>query len=285
MKKFKPFINENQGGASMSDVKSFEDVSKIEDELERINVMYEFFNEDTRLSSKSARVEFLTTVHIINRYLKPGSKIMDIGAGAGEYSLHFAREGYDVTAVELTDANIRAFEAKLTPELNIDLHQGNACDLSKFRDGEFDIVLVFGPLYHLSQEEDQQKCIREAKRVCKDDGVILFAFLSNDMVILTANFIENPDYFKSDLYDHETFKLKDGVFIFFTVDKARKMLLDEGIEIFTEVAQDGLSELLAGQINEMDDESYEQYLKYHLYACEKPELLGHSNHILFVGKK
>ena len=269
----------------MSEVKSYEDVLKIEDELERISVMYDFFDEDIRLSSKATRVEFLTTIHIINRYLKPGSKIMDIGAGAGEYSLHFARNGYDVTAVELTDANIEAFKKKLSPELSIDLHQGNACDLSKFNDNEFDVVLVFGPLYHLSSSTDQRKCIQEAKRVCKDDGVILFTFLSNDMVILTANFVENSDFFKSDLYDHETFKLKDGVFVFFTVDRARKMLIEEGIEILTEVAQDGLSELLADKINEMDDESYEQYLKYHLYCCEKPELLGHSNHILFVGEK
>jgi len=42
--------------------------------------------------------------------------------------------------------------------------------------------------------------------------------------------------------------------------------------------------LLGDKINAMDDESYAQYLKYHLYACEKPELLGHSNHIMFVGK-
>jgi len=269
----------------MSEVKSFEDVLKIENELERISAMYEFYNEDMRLNSKATRVEFLTTIHIIDRYLRPGSKIMDIGAGAGEYSLHFANQGYEVTAVELTDANIKAFKKKLRPELNIDLHQGNACDLSKFKDNEYDVVLVFGPLYHLASAEDQRKCIGEAKRICKDDGVILFAFLSNDMVILTANFVENPDYFKSDQYDHETFKLKDGVFVFFTVDRARKLLSNEGIEMLTEVAQDGLSELLADKINAMDEESYAQYLKYHLYCCEKPELLGHSNHIMFVGKK
>ena len=269
----------------MSEIKSFEDVLKIENELERVSALYEFFNEDTRLSSKATKIEFLTTLHIINRYLKTGSKILDIGAGAGIYSFHFAEKGYEVSAVELADANIKAFRKKLQADMKIDLHQGNACDLSQFKDNEFDVVLVLGPLYHLSQEDDQQKCIKEAKRVCKDDGVILFAFLSNDMVILTANFIENPDYFKSDLYDHETFKLKDGVFVFFTVEQARKLLLEEGIKILTEVAQDGLSELLAEKINMMDEESYEQYLKYHLYCCEKPELLGHSNHILFVGKK
>ena len=38
------------------------------------------------------------------------------------------------------------------------------------------------------------------------------------------------------------------------------------------------------KINAMDDESYAQYLRYHFYICEKPEMLGMSNHLLFIGK-
>ena len=30
---------------------------------------------------------------------------------------------------------------------------------------------------------------------------------------------------------------------------------------------------------------YAQYLRYHEYICEKPELLGMTNHFLFVCKK
>ena len=48
--------------------------------------------------------------------MKDGDKILDIGAGAGEYSLYFARKGYEVLALELADANIAAFKKKLTPE-------------------------------------------------------------------------------------------------------------------------------------------------------------------------
>ena len=48
--------------------------------------------------------------------MKDGDKILDIGAGAGEYSLYFARKGYEVSALELADANIAAFKKKLTPE-------------------------------------------------------------------------------------------------------------------------------------------------------------------------
>ena len=95
----------------------FEQLAKIENENERVNRTYDIFNEDARLNhSKAARVEFLTTVHYIEKYLKDGDKILDIGAGAGEYSLYFARKGYEVSALELADANIAAFKKKLTPE-------------------------------------------------------------------------------------------------------------------------------------------------------------------------
>ena len=78
----------------------FHDLIQIRDEIEQIRKTYELFNEDTRLNrSQAARVEFLTTTRYIERYLKPGARILDVGAGAGEYSLYFARKGYDVCAL------------------------------------------------------------------------------------------------------------------------------------------------------------------------------------------
>jgi len=263
----------------------FEQLAKIENESERVNRTYDIFNEDVRLNrSKAARVEFLTTVRYIEKYLKKGDKILDIGAGAGEYSLHFARNGYEVSALELADANITAFKKKLTPEDKIDLVQGNALDLSRYSDKSFDIVLLFGPLYHLKNDADKQKCIKEAKRVCKDDGKIFFAFISSDFVFLTE-FGYDVNYFSNGDYDKETFKLNDFPFVFHTVDAARKILADGDVSVLHEVASDGASELLASKINEMNDENYAQYLRYHFYICEKPELLGMTNHLLFVGEK
>ncbi len=263
----------------------FEQLAKIENESERVNRTYDIFNEDARLNhSKAARVEFLTTVHYIEKYLKDGDKILDIGAGAGEYSLYFARKGYEVSALELADANIAAFKKKIMPEDRIDLVQGNALDLSHYGDKSFDIVLLFGPLYHLQSNEDKLKCIEEAKRVCKDSGKIFFAFISNDFVFLTE-FGYDINYFSNGDYDKKTFKLNDFPFVFHTVGAARKLLTNGGVKIIHEVASDGASELLAARINEMGDEDYAQYLRYHFYICEKPELLGMTNHLLFVGEK
>ena len=263
---------------------NFNELAKIQNETERVNRIYDIFNEDTRLShSKAARIEFLTTVHYIEKYLKEGDKILDIGAGAGEYSLYFARKGYEVSALELADANIAAFRKKLTIDDNIDIVQGNALDLSRYEDNSFDTVLLLGPLYHLKNDEDKLKCISEAKRVCKVGGKIFFAFISNDFVFLTE-FEYDVNYFSNGDYDKETFKLNDFPFVFHTVNAARKLLECGRVKVIHEVASDGASELMATRINAMSDDDYAQYLRYHFYICEKPELLGMTNHLLFVGE-
>ncbi len=262
----------------------FEQLARIEDELTRIQKTYEIFDEDTRLSaSPAARVEFLTTVRYIERYLRPGARLLDVGAGAGAYSLYFARRGYRVSALELAQANLRAFRAKLTPQDAIELIEGNAVDLGRWPDASFDGVLLLGPLYHLHSEADRQRCIAEARRVCKPGGALFFAFISNDMVHLTE-FCYRPDYFTKGSYDKETFRLEDFPFVFHTVEGCRAMLRKGGVKILHEVAADGASELLADKINALPPEDYAQYLRYHAYICEKPEFLGMSNHLLFVGE-
>ena len=263
----------------------FNELREINDEIEQISKTYEIFNEDMRLKrTKAARVEFLTTIRYIEKYISPNSKILDIGAGAGEYSLYFAEQGREVHSLELADENIKAFRNKILPTHNISLVQGNATNLSMYNDNEFDIVLLFGPLYHLHNETDKQKCITEAKRVLKDDGVMFFAFISHDMIPFTE-LAYDTNFFKSDSYNHETFRLEDFPFVFSTVTECRKMLCAGNVSIIKEIASDGISELLADKINKLDDYSYAQYLKYHFYCCEKPDLLGHSNHLLFIGKK
>lgn len=260
----------------------FNQLAAIKDEQERVNRTYEIFNEDKRLNrSQAARVEFLTTMHYLEQRLHPEDRIMDIGAGAGEYSLTLARQRYPVTAVELSDQNIQAFQRKITPDLAVDLHQGTALDLSAFPENSYDIVLLMGPLYHLENKEDQLLAIRQAKRICKDNGLLLITFISNDMVILTE-FGYDQMYFNNPSFNRETFAVDNFPFVFHTLDQAKQVCLAADLEIEAIVAQDGVSELMEDKINQLDDAGYQLYLDYHMYCAEKPEMLGRTNHLLFI---
>lgn len=262
-----------------------EKIYQIKEEKEQVNELYNIFQEDDRLShSPAAKIEFLTTVRYVEKYLKKGMRILDLGAGTGAYSLYFAQEGYQVDALELADNNVRIFREKIKEEYSVNLQQGDATDLSRYADESFDIVLLMGPLYHLHSKEDRSRCIREAKRVLKSTGILFVSFINHDMIFMTELRYDQK-FFERGHYDHETMRLEDFPFVFFQVSESRKMLEEERIEILRAVATDGASELMAKEINSMDEENYTQYLKYHFYRCEREEMLGFSNHLLLIGRK
>lgn len=115
---------------------------------------YNHYDENSRLEQKHGTVEFLTTMRYIQKFLKPGDRVLEIGAGTGRYSHALARQGYAVDAIELVEHNIEVFQRNTLPGETISVMQGNALDLSAFPDDQYDITLLLGPLYHLYTKED-----------------------------------------------------------------------------------------------------------------------------------
>ena len=70
---------------------------------------YSGHNEDARLRSRHGMVEYLTTMRYVEKYWKPGDKILEIGAGTGRYAHALAQAGNQVDAVELLGHNIDVF--------------------------------------------------------------------------------------------------------------------------------------------------------------------------------
>lgn len=247
---------------------------------------YNKFNEDKRLTRRHGQVEFITTIKYIEKILEKidNPKILDIGAGSGRYSFYLVEKGYDVTAIELVKHNLRMIEEK---SKLIKAYQGNAIDLSRFDDNTFDLVLLFGPMYHLINEEDQLKALSEAKRVSK--GVIMVAYIMNDYGIITHGFkekaikasIENnlvdSNYHitpkKTDLYNYV--RLED-------VDELNKKAKLKRKLIFT---PDGPANYIRPYLNSLDHEEFNLFLDYHFKTCERMDMMGASAHIVDIIKK
>lgn len=82
------------------------------DIMNAIEKYYSNYNEEKRLTHKNHLPEYLVTMKYIEKYLFPGAKIAEIGAGTGRYSIALAEKGCDVTAVELVDHNLNILKSK-----------------------------------------------------------------------------------------------------------------------------------------------------------------------------
>lgn len=248
-------------------------------EKELINY-YNKHNEDKRLLTKHANIEFITAMKYIKDYLKEGYKILDVGAGTGRYSLELQRDGYDVTAVELVKHNLRYIEQK-----GIKCYQGNAIDLSRFEDNSFDMVLLFGPMYHLLTMEEKVKALEEAKRVSKK--YIFISYCMNEFAVIYHGFIEG--YIKEDIKNLDnSFKVikdNDNLYSYVRLEDIDYLKDKCNLKRVKIINQDGPTEYIKNIVNKMDDETYELFINYHLSTCERLELLGSGRHILDILEK
>lgn len=257
-----------------------------------LNDFYNQYDEDNRLALKHGSVEFLTTMHYIEKYIKPGDRVLEIGAATGRYSHALARLGYTVDAVELVNRNIGIFRQKTQPDEDITITQGNAMDLSPFSDNLYDITLLLGPLYHLYSKEDKQQALREAIRVTKPGGVIFAAYVISDGCLLDEGFkrgnISVAEYLEMGLLDPETFAAKSQPKDLFEL--VRRENIDDLMSAFPVsrlhyAATDGCTLFMRESVDAMDEAAFELYLKYHLATCEREDLLGMTSHAIDIFRK
>ena len=261
-----------------------EKIIKIDDDLKRNEELYKLFNEENRLKSRTGLVEKITTQREIDKLINANSNVLDIGAGTGVYTIDLSSKVKEVTAFEPSSSNFKTLEQKTKEFSNIKAYNKSSFDLNDLEGNYFDLVLIFGPMYHLSNENDRKDVLNQAKRVCKNGGHILISYINHDMVLISESINYNTNIFSSSTYISEKQRLIDRPFVFFKVNEARKMIEDEGIEIKEIIASDGFAEVLSKQLEEMTEESFNNYLDWHLSHCKNPATLGATNHLLFVCK-
>jgi ubiquinone/menaquinone biosynthesis C-methylase UbiE len=157
--------------------------------------------EKDRLYTDIFQLEKERTEEIIQRFLPESKiKILDVGGGTGHYSFWLKEQAHEVHLVDPVRFNIDearniARERKNVPESII---LAEARDLP-FEDNTFDLILLMGPLYHLTRKEERNEALKESLRVLKKGGRMLAVGISRYASLFDGffrNLIKDPDFFQ-----------------------------------------------------------------------------------------
>ncbi len=160
---------------------------------------YENGQEANRLESPFSRWEKVRTLDFLDRFLPSApALILDVGGAAGAYSFPLAEKGYVVDLIDpvplhVEQAKQRAATSRRAPR-NFQIGDARAIPCE---DGVADAVLLFGPLYHLTDFNERIKAICEARRVLRTGGVLLAVAISRFASALDGiarGLIRDPDF-------------------------------------------------------------------------------------------
>jgi 2-polyprenyl-3-methyl-5-hydroxy-6-metoxy-1,4-benzoquinol methylase len=242
--------------------------------------------------------EFILTTHMMEKYVRPGDTVLDIGGGPGRYAIHFAEKGCDVTLVDLSPGNV-ALALEKAKERGVPLRAiaANCLDLDALDLGLYDHVFLMGPLYHLLSEADRAEAVRLALSRLRPAGVFYCSFIM-DFAAFIYDLKSGPGFLTLDMESGAIQALTESVLhgatyqgpAFTTACLVNQRQIEPFMEPF------GLQKLhLFGQEgilapNELQVLSYpeaEQALWIDLAKklLELPELLAYSEHAMYIGRK
>lgn len=244
---------------------------------------YNKHHEDRRLERRHGIVEFQTTMYHLRRFLSPGARLLDIGAGTGRYASALMAEGYTVKAVELVRHNVEVF---LKREPDADVVQGDARDMPFIETASADITLLLGPLYHLIGDEEKLKALREAKRVTKHGGLIFVAYLMNEYSILSYCFDEERinGLMEKGVVDAD-FHIRaedDELYDYVRIGDINRLNAAAGLQRVTIFSPDGAADYMRTRLNRMSEETFARFVEYQKIVSERADLIGAGSHVVDV---
>lgn len=250
-------------------------------EKENIEKYYETFNEDLRLKSAYGRLE---EEHIRRVLLKnipyKTSIVFDIGGGTGHYSRWLAESGYQVHYSDVVPKHVQLFnERHRGLEGIVTSSVQDARNLS-YDDCCADIVILNGPLYHLTEKDNRIKALRESKRILRRGGKLLavtIGRLAGLQYALSSGMIFDDDYYSmvatevaTGIRKNKSSKLSTfDIAYFHTVQEINTEMRESGFSVLSTLGLVGLSGISPMLESDMEDEHKRERL---LSAAELTEM-------------
>lgn len=268
--------------------------------LHELSTFYEKFHEKDRLFVGSGLLELARTQEILERHLPHlPAVIYDVGGGSGVYSCWLAQKGYEVHLVDPVKRHVEQARKASLAQLDHPLAsivQGEARELER-PDASVDVVLLFGPLYHLTEQEDRIAALKEASRVTRAGGRIFATYISRFASLLDGLFhglLDDPAFesiVERDLRDGQHRNPTENP-VYFT-----SAYFHHPEDIAAEIKESGLIlekllpvESLGGFLHNLeadwkDQKRRKRLLKFLRLVENEPTLLGVSAHYIGITTK
>lgn len=149
-----------------------------------------------RFCARHIQMRVGPTAHLKHR---PCERILDLGCGNGRHVLYFARQGFKVSGVDISNESLALCRRWLSVEgLTADL-RCTSIDALSDSDAAYDVVVSYGVLDHVTKSV-ALAAIEEVKRVLKRGGLFH----------LNLRSWESFDFGKGEEIEPRTFLLTDG---------------------------------------------------------------------------
>lgn len=256
------------------------------------------------VSDPYRRLEYVITMHFLEKYLPREGLILDAGGGPGRYTIELARRGYDLVLLDLSpkclDVARREIDRAGVGVRVKKVVEGNIADLSGFEDESYDSVLCLGgALSHILDEKERDRAAGELVRVLRE-GAPIFVSVINlygvYMVVLKrlTDELVNPSH--REMFTHGVHRAKWHTPVsakgftdakFFHPMEIRGLFEGHGVETLEMATCQGLSTQMVEETNSLyaDGEKWEKWLEILINTCNDPCILGLGNHFLYIGKK
>ena len=221
--------------------------------------------------------------------------MLDVGGATGVHASWLAADGYRVHVVDPAPRHVAKANADLGP-LGVTAELGDARRLP-VPDGAYDVVLLFGPLYHLTERRDRLRALREAARAARPGAIVAVAAVSRFASLfdgLKRQFLFDPGFRSIVAQDLEDGQHRNPdqrsewwtTAYFHHPDELRDEVSEVGLAVRELVGLEGLALWLPHLAGHWADPNDREAILWSARAIEsEPSLAGLSAHFLLVAER
>ncbi|MBN2853338.1 MAG: class I SAM-dependent methyltransferase [Clostridia bacterium] len=243
------------------------------------------------------KIEFDITKRYLDEYVKTGTRVLDIGGGPGRYSLYLSLKGCHVHLLDLSSKNLEYAKNKAT-ELKIDIEKyfhADALHLSDKVNEQYDVILCMGPIYHLPEEADRIKVMKNCIHHLKPGGILIVSFISAyaPIIDILKKYPEAIRGYKETLLSY----LKDGRNIvspenqgftnayFMNPNQMASFMSQFDLVQKVLTGIEGISAQSEEKINALEETDYQEWIDLIYETSKDPLTWGACEHFLYIGQK